>query len=152
MSAVRKLPENPTNKDLADSITDLHQCLDDYRAKALSDNIILSSQIKSVSDDLKVVTDALPGIKENQEDLKSTQSLIINAFNISATDHEPTDKAPRRTTGKPIALMSQREALTKGAIAFGSLGAAVFFALKLFAILAPFLFGALLAMYKAATG
>ena len=151
MSAVRKLPENPTNKDLADSITDLHQCLDDYRAKALSDNIILSSQIKSVSDSVVGIADALPGIRDNQEEMKATQSLIINAFNIRADDHEPQGKEARRTTGKPIALMSQREALTKGAVAFGSLGAAVFFGLKLIAILSPFVVGALVATYKAAT-
>ena|ERR1700738_2195071 len=143
MSAVRKLPEEPTNKDLATSIEDLHNCLDSLREKSLGDNIILSSQIKMVSE-------KVDDLKGNQEDLKATQSLIINAFNIKATDKEPSEKESRRTTGKPIALMSQREALTKGAIALGSAGAAAFFAIKMIGTLWPFVWGAAQAIYKSA--
>ena len=55
MSAVRKLPDLPTNKDLADIISDLHACLESYREKTLGDAVILSSQIKSVDDKVEIL-------------------------------------------------------------------------------------------------
>lgn len=98
MSEFKPLPENPTNTDLAFGIRQLHDCFEQYKQVAIDANLVLSSQIKSVSDNLEVhrksATEGIKQVDDKVERILGEQSQVKTALGVESKR-------------KPVGLISQ---------------------------------------------
>jgi hypothetical protein len=132
MAAIDPLPENPTNSDLANGITQLHNCLEDLRLKNNKRLFAIERQMKTQS--------ALT------KDIRSNQKLIAQAFSITDKDGDVI-----KSRDKTVAMMTQREVIIKIVIATGSSLSAVFIIWKIIWTVYPFVWHALQALNHVVT-
>lgn len=127
------LPDKPTNADLAGGIEQLHNCFEAYKKIAVDANVVLSSQVKSVSDTQIATTQS---INDYRVVVASKFDEVNGKIdNIASNNLKVKDALGVETKRKPIGLWSQSEVMWKGALGIGS----VFAVWKFAAFLLPFI-------------
>lgn len=94
MAVVDPLPKNPTNEDLAKGIGQLHNCLEDHRSQS--------------TNNFKVLDAKVGGLEVNQ-------NTLLTAFKLAHDNGQTNSKG-----SKPLALMTQSEAIVKFGAAIGA--------------------------------
>ena len=94
MAVVDPLPKNPTNEDLAKGIGQLHNCLEEHRNQS--------------SSNFKVLDAKVGGLEVNQ-------NTLLTAFKLAHDNGQVNVKG-----SKPLALMTQSEAIIKFGAAIGA--------------------------------
>lgn len=103
---MKPLPENPTNGDLANGITQLHECLEEHRKFTAKNIRTVQNQTRQSNKNQKL-------IKASVNDIKITVENLQTKFITEDPKH------------KPFILMGQKEALFKVFLAVGAAMGAV---------------------------